>query len=562
MTMTVGGEREADQHLLDQYVKDGSSEPFGDLVARYAGLVQASARRQLRGAGREHLIDDVTQAVFMVLARRAGSIRDAAVLPAWLIKTTYFASRDAIKIESRRRRHEHKAAEMTATRTVAMPQGDVGLSDIAPILDAALARLKPIDRALLTRRFLQQQSVEQVAVEMKMSEDAVRKRVSRALPTLRVYLTRRGVTLSLAALAAALAELHGSSASAAQAATLAADALKPIALGNSPAANAVHIARRVLARMSFRPVLVSAALLMCLMLACAMALAVTNTRPGAGGSATPASGGAGGAQKIKVGFMISDYTATGPGDDHGLNIPQGLDSLLRALRKMDDPEFDRFAILEPNTAAKGRIPTILRQNFPTADRVLDGTSVDDLRKLDVIVCPGCLNMRDDVLNAITTVVTERVGLLNQDSTGCNRPGLTEAVNRVNGMTRYGCLWNPIAGGWDCDVVGESAILAGIKPGQKVKLQPDFLGSIGIIRDGQPLLAAPGLPNLSPHHIATTVPADTVFYPMYVSHLGQGNILCLQWNTKGNDASQPVLEALTAGRFYPRCIEWLANRPVR
>src|ERR1700755_2156299 len=124
---------ETDQALLGQFVREGSQTAFRALVERYAGLVFASARRQVRGD--EHLADDITQAVFIVLARRAGSIADAAALPAWLIKTTYFAARDILKMQARRRKHERKAAEMMATET-ASPEPS--FADLEPILDAAL----------------------------------------------------------------------------------------------------------------------------------------------------------------------------------------------------------------------------------------------------------------------------------------------------------------------------------------------------------------------------------------------------------------------------------------
>src|SRR5439155_10469746 len=140
------------------------------------------------------------------------------------------------------------------------------------------------------------------------------------------------------------------------------------------------------------------------------------------------------APTIKVGFLISDYTATGPTenlDDHHAATqaipltPQGYNGLLIALRTFDDPSFDRYAILEPNTQSKGRIPALLAQYFPKPNHILEGAEADQLKTLDVIVCPSVINMRDDVLAALIDAVSSGVGLLNQMTTGCNRPGLTE-----------------------------------------------------------------------------------------------------------------------------------------
>src|SRR5580765_6680967 len=120
-----------DTLLLTDFARTGSQSSFAELVRRHINLVYGAARRQV--AGDCHLADDVTQAVFMILAKKAASLRNGAVLPAWLISTTRYAASNARALESRRRRHEHKAAAMAPISHVAVDPADLDVT-LAPSL--------------------------------------------------------------------------------------------------------------------------------------------------------------------------------------------------------------------------------------------------------------------------------------------------------------------------------------------------------------------------------------------------------------------------------------------
>src|SRR6476661_6250378 len=70
-----------DAELLRQYVEEGSRQALGERAVRYSGLVYSAAKRQVRDA---HLAEDVSQAVFILLAKKANQIRDPSMLVGWL----------------------------------------------------------------------------------------------------------------------------------------------------------------------------------------------------------------------------------------------------------------------------------------------------------------------------------------------------------------------------------------------------------------------------------------------------------------------------------------------
>src|SRR3954462_1203229 len=95
-----------DDALLKEFVRKRRDTALAELVRRHADLVYSAALRQTGGRNRA-LAEDVTQEVFVLLATKAASIRDGEALAGWLLITTRFAALNALRSESRRRRHEN-----------------------------------------------------------------------------------------------------------------------------------------------------------------------------------------------------------------------------------------------------------------------------------------------------------------------------------------------------------------------------------------------------------------------------------------------------------------------
>jgi len=229
-----------DTELLREYVATASQAAFGELVARHIDLVYAAARRQTRDAA---LAEDVTQAVFIVLARKAAKVHDGAALPAWLITTARYAASNARSAAIRRRSHEQRAAAMrneSSDVPGVATESQVGGDDdsVSPLLDDALARLGRNDRSAVAMRFLQGKSLREVAQTMGISEQAAQKRVTRAVGRLRDSFARRGITLESAELVGNLARQHAQVAPPVLAALVATKALSTAAAGAAGASTA------------------------------------------------------------------------------------------------------------------------------------------------------------------------------------------------------------------------------------------------------------------------------------------------------------------------------------
>src|SRR5262245_53635380 len=98
-------------NLLRAYVDGGDEQAFSQLVARHIDMVYSSALRQVQD---KHLAEEITQIVFIILARKAAALRPGVVLSAWLHKTTRYTAMNVLRAQARREAHERKAAEMTS----------------------------------------------------------------------------------------------------------------------------------------------------------------------------------------------------------------------------------------------------------------------------------------------------------------------------------------------------------------------------------------------------------------------------------------------------------------
>ncbi len=192
-----------DFELLQDYLRTGSEPAFTELVTRHKGLVYASALRQTANPA---LAEEITQAVFIVLARKAEKIKPGVVLSGWLFQATRFAARDALKREQRRVLRETNSLLMNpeSEQSPAPEEESIRWNEIAPALDDSIASLGEKDRHALLLRYFEQRKLADVGKSLGLSEDATRKRIERALEKLKLLLGKRGVVASVTLLAGAL----------------------------------------------------------------------------------------------------------------------------------------------------------------------------------------------------------------------------------------------------------------------------------------------------------------------------------------------------------------------
>jgi RNA polymerase sigma factor (sigma-70 family) len=268
-----------DMELVREFATRRSDAAFETLVSRHLNLVYSVALRQVRDP---HLAQEVAQAVFIILARKAGSLGQNTILSGWLFRTAQYASADALKSQ-RRRQHREQEAYMQSILNCgcdapSQPTNEEAWTQIAPLLDAAMLRLGEKDRNAIVLRYFENKNLREVGAALGASEDSARVRINRALEKLRTFFTKRGVMLSATVIATAVSANSVQAAPVGLAATISAAAVKSSAVAASTL-TLVKGALKIMAWTKAKMVIVTSAVVLLAAGTTTVAVKVIHERP-------------------------------------------------------------------------------------------------------------------------------------------------------------------------------------------------------------------------------------------------------------------------------------------
>jgi RNA polymerase sigma factor (sigma-70 family) len=188
----------SDMELVRDYVRLNSEAAFAELVQRHVALVYSVA---LRHVGIAAHAEEITQAVFIILARKAAGLRADTILEGWLHETTRLTALSFLRGE---RRRQFREQEVYMQSTLQENNDAATWNQLAPLLDEAVSRLGKKDRDAVMLRFFKDKNLREVAAALNVNEAAAQRRVHRAVEKLRGFFTKRGVALSSVAITGAI----------------------------------------------------------------------------------------------------------------------------------------------------------------------------------------------------------------------------------------------------------------------------------------------------------------------------------------------------------------------
>ncbi len=191
-----------DQQLLQRFIGRRDESAFAALVRRHGPMILGLCRRLLH-----HVQDaeDVFQATFLVLARRASAIRKQESAGSWLYGVAYRLALKAKTESAKRRSHSSRNSkseilkpnfEIRNSKSEADPLSEITWREVCTALDEELARLPDRCRAPLVLCYLQSKTQDEALQQLGWSKSTFRRRLEEGRKKLCLRLTRRGITLS------------------------------------------------------------------------------------------------------------------------------------------------------------------------------------------------------------------------------------------------------------------------------------------------------------------------------------------------------------------------------
>jgi RNA polymerase sigma factor (sigma-70 family) len=189
----------SDRQLLDRFIESGNDAAFAAILDRHGPMLLSLCRRSLDGA--THLAEDVLQATFLVLARKARSIRQRDSLVGWLCGVAGRLARQARSSERALARRDQRAARERPE----VHNADPAWEDLLRVLDAELKRLPQRYRAPLLLCYLEGRTQDEAARQLGWSLSTLRRCLESGRELLKARMTRRGATLGAGLFAGFLA---------------------------------------------------------------------------------------------------------------------------------------------------------------------------------------------------------------------------------------------------------------------------------------------------------------------------------------------------------------------
>ncbi|HKB39644.1 MAG TPA: sigma-70 family RNA polymerase sigma factor, partial [Gemmataceae bacterium] len=201
--LAVGPHPPSDRELLQRFNLQQDEAAFAELVTRHGAMVYRVARRVVQN---DHDAEDVFQAAFLVLARKARMLDGCESLGPWLFQVARRVALAAHRTAARRHAHELRAESPCPVD----PLADISLREAQAVFDEELARLPERLSAPLVLCLVEGATHDEAARQLGWSLGTLRRRLAQGRALLRTRLERRGLGLSAALLAALLVPATGS----------------------------------------------------------------------------------------------------------------------------------------------------------------------------------------------------------------------------------------------------------------------------------------------------------------------------------------------------------------